>query len=312
MKLEYILPDFLNYYLKQEIGLSKSTITAYEKDLKQYFFFLNKYHKIETPNFITKELLVNYIKSLYRKELKAKTISRKISAIKRFHKFMLLEEYIDLDISKDIKTPKVDKKIPDILEIDEVIRILKVCEKKDIYSIRNKALIEIIYGSGLRVSELLNLKIGDIHIVDKYANIIGKGNKERNIPISEMAIKAIKNYLINSRQELLKKFKNGPNVKKDYLFINNQGTNLTRQGFYKILKNIALEANIETKISPHTLRHSFATHLLENGIDLRSLQLLLGHEDISTTQIYAHISKKHAKKMYDKYHPRAKEENIDE
>ena len=215
---------------------------------------------------------------------------------------MLKEGIVKEDVSYDIKTPKLEKNLPSVLTVNEIVDLMNLVSGDEPLSLRNLALLELIYGSGLRVSELLNLNLQDIHFNAKYVKIVGKGKKERIVPINDMSIKAIKNYLANGRVHLVKEENN-------ILFLNQYGNKLSRQGFFKILKKLANDAGINKEISPHTLRHSFATHLLESGIDLRSLQELLGHEDISTTQIYTHISKSHLKETYLKAHPRAKEHN---
>lgn len=300
MELKYILTDF-KLYLVEERGLSSNSIKSYSKDIDQYLEFLKKYHQISDPSQIQKKHVNGFLKSLERRNLSPKTVARKISAIKSLHHFMLVAEYLPEDVSEDFHTPKIPKTLPDVLSVDEVVRILEVASKPGALGLRNKALLELIYGSGLRVSELLDIKMGDIHIRERYVIVHGKGSKDRLVPISDMAILALRRYMTEGRPELLK-------TNNSYLFVNNSGGKLSRQGFYKILQGLAKEAEIDINVSPHTLRHSFATHLLENGIDLRSLQTLLGHEDISTTQIYTHISKTHARDIYIKAHPRVKEE----
>ncbi|CCV64469.1 Tyrosine recombinase [Alteracholeplasma palmae J233] len=299
--MKYIINDF-KYYLSNELGLSKNTILAYIRDLEQYVEFLNKYQKVTKVSKIEKKHIESYLSSLKRKEINSKSISRKLTSIKKFHHFLLIEKEVDDDVSVHFNTPKISKSLPTVLSIEEVVRLLEAVDKTTELGIRNTALLELIYGSGLRVSELLELKISDIHINQSYVIVTGKGSKERMVPISDMASVAIKNYIIKSRETLLK------GKKHSFLFVNQYGERLSRQGFHKLLKKLGSDSNIETEFSAHTLRHSFATHLLENGMDLRTLQNLLGHEDISTTQIYTHISQKRIKEIYNKAHPRAKEE----
>ncbi|WP_026391423.1 site-specific tyrosine recombinase XerD [Haploplasma modicum] len=302
--MKFIIKDY-ELYLKKEKGLSVNTITSYLKDVNQYLIFLEKYHEIKKPRHLNKKTLSNYLKNI-KDKYEVSTYARKLTAIKSFYNFLLIENEIDLDFAKDIETPKLPKNLPQVLSVEEVSRLFSVIDIETVYGLRNIALLELIYGSGLRVSELLDIKLSDIHLNEGYIKIIAKGNKERVVPISPMAVYAIRRYLIKSREQLLK------NEKSLYLFINNQSSRLSRQGFYKILKGLAYDANINIDISPHTLRHSFATHLLENGMDLRTLQTLLGHEDISTTQIYTHISNKRLKEVYNSTHPRARkeEENV--
>lgn len=298
--MKYLIKDF-EYYLTNEKGSSKNTISSYLRDLNQYALFLEKYQEVTKPDQITRKHLENYMKTLKAK-VTAKTQARKLTAIKSFHHFLLLEREINEDITLSFSAPKVEKSLPKVLSVDEVLRILKQVDIDKPMGLRNSALLELIYGSGLRVTELLDIKMEDIHLAHGYIMVHGKGNKERLVPISDMSISTIRAYITKSRPEILGK------EKTSYLFLNQTGSRLSRQGFFKLLKKLAHDANVETECSPHTLRHSFATHLLENGMDLRTLQTLLGHEDISTTQIYTHISQKRIKEIYHMAHPRAKED----
>jgi len=298
--MKYLIKDY-EYYLKQEKGRSQNTVSAYLRDLNQYKEFLERYHHITNVKDIEKRHIEGYLKSL-SKHMTAKSVARKLTAIKSFHHFLLIEKEVDSDISLHFATPKTAKTLPKVLSVDEVVRILEQVDKTDALGLRNKALLELVYGSGLRVSELLQIKIEDIHLNQSYILVHGKGQKERIVPISDMAVIAIRKYMIDGREQLLK------DETSPYLFLNNQGHTLSRQGFFKLLKKLASDAGVETDCSPHTLRHSFATHLLENGMDLRTLQTLLGHEDISTTQIYTHISQKRIKEVYLSAHPRAQKE----
>lgn len=298
--MKYILKDY-EYYLKNEKGSSANTVESYMRDLNQYAEFLKKYHEISKPKFIEKKHIEGYLKSLKR-QISAKSIARKLTAIKSFHHFLILEKEVDMDVAKEFASPKIEKKLPRVLSVDEVVSILEQIDKTKPLGLRNAALLELIYGSGLRVSELLDIEMEDIHLNQGYILVRGKGSKERVVPISDMSVIALKNYMVKARENLL------GNMKTKALFLNQKGERLSRQGFFKLLKKLALDAGVDSDCSPHTLRHSFATHLLENGMDLRTLQSLLGHEDISTTQIYTHISQKRIKEIYNEAHPRAKEE----
>ena len=298
--MKYIIKDY-EYYLKNEKGLSKNSIESYVRDVKQYAEFLDKYHQISKPRHLEKKYIEAFLKSIKR-HVSAKSVSRKLTAIKSFHHFLSIEKEIDEDFSKNIQAPKIQKSLPHVLSVDEILSILKQVDLTKPLGLRNQALLELIYGSGLRVSELLDIKMEDIHLNQGYIMVKGKGEKERMVPISDMSIIALRNYIVKSRDHLMGDEKN------TYLFLNTQGKRLSRQGFFKLLKKLAQDAKVETDCSPHTLRHSFATHLLENGMDLRTLQTLLGHEDISTTQIYTHISQQRIKDIYQKAHPRAKED----
>jgi len=297
--MKYLLKDF-EYYLKKEKGSSQNTIAAYLTDLNQYTLFLEKYHDIKNPKFIDKKHIEGFLKSM-KKQVSAKSLARKLTAIKGFHHFLTIEKEVETDVAKAFSSPKVEKSLPQVLSVDEVVSILEQIDKTKPLGLRNMALLELIYGSGLRVSELLDIQMEDIHLNQGYVIVKGKGSKERMVPISDMSIIALRNYIVKSRDQLLGE------QKVNYLFVNHDGNRLSRQGFFKLLKKLSIDAGVKTECSPHTLRHSFATHLLENGMDLRTLQSLLGHEDISTTQIYTHISQKRIKEIYKEAHPRAKE-----
>jgi integrase/recombinase XerD len=299
--MKYLIKDY-EYYLKNEKGSSLNTIESYMRDVKQYYEFLDKYHQIKKPKEIEKKHIEGFIRSL-KKSLTTKSIARKITVIKGFHHFLMIEKEISEDVTKTIQQPKIEKKLPIVLSVDEVVSILEKVDKTKPLGLRNMALLELIYGSGLRVSELLDIEMEDIHLNQGYVIVKGKGSKERMVPISDMSLIALRNYIVKGREYLLK------DKKSKFLFLNQNGLRLSRQGFFKLLKKLANDANVNSDCSPHTLRHSFATHLLENGMDLRALQSLLGHEDISTTQIYTHISQKRIKEIYTNAHPRAKEDN---
>lgn len=296
--LESYLKEYL-YYLKVTKNLAKNTILSYERDLSDYLDFIKRNYDIKDYNNISDEHLRNYLKSLTRREIKATSITRKISSIHSFHKYLTTEDLVDKDVSERIKKPKTNKTLPIVLNIQEINAIINLTYKnEEPLEIRNRALIELAYGSGLRVSELLELKISDLHLNKGLVTVIGKGNKERIIPVSEACEKALRDYIVKARLKLNPKSQNT-------LFVNKFGNKLSRVGFYKIVQTLAEEAHINKKISPHTFRHTFATHLLENGANLRSVQELLGHEDIMTTEHYTHVSKSHLKDAYNEAHPRA-------
>lgn len=301
--MKYILKDY-EYYLKNEKGSSKNTIESYMRDLNQYASFLEKVHGITKPKDIDKLHIDSYMRSL-KKHVATKSMARKLTAIRSFHHFLFIEKEVDEDVVKRIESPKIEKHLPQVLSVDEVMKILNQVDLAKPLGLRNAALLELIYGSGLRVSELLDVELGDVHLNQAYIIVRGKGSKERMVPISDPAVIALRNYLVKAREALLSY------EKTNIVFLNQQGKRLSRQGFFKLLKKLASDAGVTTECSPHTLRHSFATHLLENGMDLRTLQSLLGHEDISTTQIYTHISQQRIKEIYKSAHPRAKEEHDD-
>ena len=281
-------------YLLLEKKYSKNTINSYKNDLEKFKnYFQNKNLKNITNNDIK-----NYIQNL-NKIMNAKSVSRNISTLKSFYKYLLLDNYINKTPLNNIAMPKIKKDLPKILSEEEIEKLLNF-ELKDAYDYRNKSMIELMYSSGLRVSELINLKITDIDLDIEVVRIFGKGSKERIIPLGEYAVNALKEYLIYHRNALSK------NKNSDYLFLSSRGDKMTRQAFFKNLKKIAIKQNIKTEFSPHTLRHSFATHLLKHGADLRSIQELLGHSDVSSTQIYTHITNEKLKQNYKETHPHGK------
>lgn len=297
----YEITDYI-YYLQSEKRLSDNTITAYRRDVEEYAQFLKKYQKVFDVNDIEKDMIERYIRSLNNASLAKTSIGRKITVIKSFHKFLLMERITRSNPAENILLPKKDKKLPVVLSVDEVAAMIDMIDNRTPLGKRNKAMLETMYSCGLRISELLSLKTSDLHINERYIMIIGKGNKERMVPLGDMAVIALRDYIENGRTLLSKKPGN-------ILFYNYQGNQLSRQAFFKYLVALAKETGIEKEISPHTIRHSFATHLLEGGTDLRVVQELLGHEDISTTQIYTHLDKSHLKEVYLNTHPLAKNEN---
>lgn len=284
--------DYMNY-LSLERQLSPNTIDGYRRDLEDFYKFVNKSYRI-----IFKEDIIKYIEYL-NKKVGPKTINRHIVSIKNYFKYLERNDLIKNNPMSDITGLKTPKKMPRVLSVEEVDKLLDI-ELKDAYDYRNKAMLELMYSSGLRVSELLNLTINNIDFDMNLVRIFGKGSKERIVPISEVATKYLFEYINLYRNTLIK------NKVTDIIFLNSRGNKLSRQGFFKILKQIALLKGINREISPHVLRHSFATHLLNNGADLRSIQTMLGHENIETTQIYTHVSNNYVKQNYDEAHPRSK------
>ena len=295
--LKQLLKEY-EYELKSSHALSLNSVQAYMADLHGYTNYLVE-REIKNPAQITKKHVQNYLMTLRKKHRAATTVSRKLSAMKKFHQFMLEEKLVDENIILTMHRPKKTKPLPDVLTLAEIERILDVADQDNHLSIRNVAMLELLYGSGLRISELLDLKTNDLHINMGFINVIGKGRKERIVPIGNEAAKALKKYLESARLKLSK-------TPTPYVFLNRFGKRISRIGFYKILKMLAEKANIDKEVSPHTLRHSFATHLLEAGVDLRYVQELLGHADVSTTEIYTHINKKQLIAIYDQFHPHGK------
>lgn len=280
-------------YLLFEKKYSPNTIESYQNDLQKFNEYVDKNNKQ-----IDRKYMQNYIEYL-SKEMNPKSVSRNISTLKSFCKFLMLNKEIKTNPMEEISNPKIRKSLPKVLTEEEINKLLDI-PLNNHFDYRNIAMLELMYSSGLRVSELVNLKVNDVDLDEGLVRIFGKGSKERIVPLDDYAIDEINTYITSHRREL---FKHGEN---DYLFLNNHGEKITRQGFFKILKKIAQEKNIKTEFSPHTLRHSFATHLLKHGADLRSIQELLGHSDISSTQIYTHITNERLKKNYTEFHPHGK------
>ena len=285
-----ILSKYQDYLITIKFLNVETTINSYILDIYKLFEYLKKdYNKIDNND------IYNYFKYLDDNSYSIYSVVRKITSIKNFYKYLEEENIYHLKI--DIERPKFYQKLPTVLTLDEVDKLLDI-KLETPYDYRNKAMIELMYATGLRVSELINLTEINIDFDNKILRCYGKGNKERIVPIADEAIKYLKIYLDEYRDSLKKK------TLCDNLFLNNHGKKLTRQGFFKILKKIAYEKGINEDITPHVLRHSFATHLLNNGADLRSIQMMLGHENISTTGIYTNVSKEKIKDNYDLYYPK--------
>jgi len=287
------------YFLRVTKNLSKNTILSYENDISDYLGFLEKNYHVNRPDQVEKQHVLNYLAHLKRAEMSPKSISRKISSIKSFHQYLRSEKLVDENIVETVPLPKTAKRLPVVLNIEEIEALLEASlGDGSMLDCRNRAMIELAYGSGLRVSELIGLNIADLHLNMGFVKILGKGSKERIVPLGENAVIALRKYLTDARPLIHP-------VQKEILFVNKDGNRISRVGFYKIIQTLALKARIDKAISPHTLRHSFATHLLENGADLRAVQELLGHEDIMTTENYTHISQRHLQEAYEAAHPRA-------
>ncbi|MEW6109037.1 MAG: site-specific tyrosine recombinase XerD [Nitrospirota bacterium] len=288
------LLDNFYTYLSVEKGLSRNTINSYLTDLKKYSVFLAERKKQVASSLRTD--IIDFIESLRNEGYSIPSICRYISSIKAVYKYMLIENIINGDPSENIQLPKKWERLPRALSISEVRDLLET-KLPGRTSLRDSAMIELLYSSGLRVSELISIKLGDIHFDAGFIRVLGKGSKERVVPVNHRAIEKIKQYIESERTGILKK------KKSQYLFITRMGKPMTRQRFWQTLKLIGKQAGID--LSPHTIRHCFATHLLEGGADLRSVQKMLGHSDISTTQIYTKVTTDRVKKVFKEYHPRA-------
>ena len=289
------ISDYIDY-LTLERRYSVNTVISYKEEIVNFNNFLKK----DLLNVNYKDIN-SYLKYLTNNKLSEKTISHYITCLKEFYRFLELNDLIDENPLEYISLPKMPKNLPQVLTKEEVNLLLSFKPNNDL-EFRNKAMIELLYDSGIRVSELVNIKMYDLDLVNSTIKIMGKGSKERIVPIGEYACGILNIYLNNYRNAILDK------RNSDYLFPSKKSPHITRNGFFMILKDISKEVGIKKNFSPHTLRHSFATHMLDNGADLRSIQELLGHSSISTTQIYTHVSNKHLRDVYDKFHPHARKE----
>lgn len=295
--METIIEEYLKF-IQIEKGLSENTIGAYRRDLKKYQLYMQE-QKIAHIDFIDRQTIQECLGSLIDQGASAKSIARFISTIRSFHQFALREKYAAKDPTVLIETPKYEKKLPDVLDVEEVIQLLETPDLTKKNGYRDRTILELLYATGMRVTELIQIEIDDVNLIMGFVKVFGKGNKERIIPLGDTVIEYLDTYINNVRSQLLKK------TVTNVLFLNLHGRPLTRQGIWKLIKQYGLRANINKTLTPHTLRHSFATHLLENGADLRAVQEMLGHSDISTTQLYTHVSKTQIRQMYNQFHPRA-------
>ncbi len=291
---DQLLDQFINQ-LKVEKGLATNTILAYNHDLIKFFDFLKQ--RGVSPIQISQEDLLSFIAEK-KTQLSPRSLARCLVSIRMFYRYLVSEGKIDSNPGRLMGIPKMYQHLPDVLSRDEVETLLLQPDTHTILGKRDKAILELLYATGLRVSELIGLKMSNINLEAGYIRTIGKGSKERIVPMGTKAIDSLKEYLKNGRPSFLKK------ERFPHLFFNSRGRPITRQGLWKIIKNYALKAGITKTVTPHTVRHSFATHLLEGGADLRSVQIMLGHSDISTTQIYTHVARERLKEIHEKYHPR--------
>ncbi|MQM70488.1 site-specific tyrosine recombinase XerD [Lactobacillus buchneri] len=291
------IEDYL-HYLRVERVLSDNTIKSYRQDLQEAGAFFDKHAKSIAD--IDQFVILDYLETLQRQHKARNTVIRVVSTLRRFFQYLVQFHVIVDDPMLKVDSPKKAQTLPDVLTVAQVNQLLSMPDTHKKLGLRDRAILETLYATGLRVSELVNLKLGDLHLPMNLLQTIGKGDKERIIPISDVAIDWLNQYIQSTRVQLLS---GRPN--SEFLFLNAHGHQLTRQAIWQMIKKYVNQAGIKRHVTPHTLRHSFATHLLENGADLRIVQELLGHSDISTTQIYTHVSHKHLTEVYNKYHPRA-------
>jgi len=294
--MNQMLDQFLHYLIVEK-GLSKNTIEAYSHGLNRFLDHLREKGIREWGN-VTKFDVKAFLLSLKRRGLSARTVARNLSAIRTFFKFLTQEGILEANPSEELESPKVPKTLPKVLSLKEVEQLLEQPNLQTPLGIRDRAMLELLYATGMRVSELTRLPINQINLEGGYVLIHGKGSKERVVPLGREAMKWVTLYLKTTREKLSK------GRESAFLFINRSGKGMSRQRFWRNLKALGQRAGIRKRVTPHLLRHSFATHLLERGADLRSVQMMLGHVDISTTQIYTHVTRERLKKVHQQYHPR--------
>jgi integrase/recombinase XerD len=297
MEISAAISSFLTH-VKVEKGLSPNTVTAYRQDLAKFNLFAQK-REVALAG-VTRDDLVDFLAALYRQNLESKSVARNLVTLRNFFRFAQTNELIRDDPSSNLESPKIRRSLPGYLRLADVERLLQQPDAKTALGLRDRAMLEVLYSTGLRVSELTSLRVGDLDTKVGCVRCIGKGDKERLVPVGKKALATVEKYLKDGRAELLGKAPVVPT-----LFLNRRGRGLSRVGVWKILSGYGRRAGLRVALTPHMLRHSFATHLLERGADLRSVQLMLGHADISTTQIYTHVVEERLKQIYKAHHPRA-------
>jgi integrase/recombinase XerD len=297
MEISAAISSFLTH-VKVEKGLSSNTVSAYHRDLAKFDEFAKK-SKLRLEA-VSRDDLVDFLASLYRQKLESKTVARHLVTLRNFFRFAQIQDLIAADPSVNLESPKIRRSLPGYLRLEEVERLLAEPDSKTPLGLRDRAMLEVLYSTGLRVSELTGLRVTDLDTKVGCVRCIGKGDKERIVPVGRKALGMVDKYLRDARPKLLGKVAGNPS-----LFVNRRGRQLSRVGVWKILSAYGRRAGLRTALTPHMLRHSFATHLLERGADLRSVQLMLGHADISTTQIYTHVVEERLKQIYKAHHPRA-------
>jgi integrase/recombinase XerD len=297
MEISATISSFLTY-VRVEKGLSSNTVSAYRRDLVKFDVFAQKRKLLLEA--VSRDDLVDFLASLYRLKLESRTVARHLVTLRNFFRFAQIHELITTDPSINLESPKIRRSLPGYLRLEEVERLLEQPDSTTALGLRDRAMLEVLYSTGLRVSELIGLRVSDLDSKVGCVRCIGKGDKERIVPVGRKALIMVEKYLRDARPKLLGKLRGSPT-----LFVNRRGVSLSRVGVWKILLGYGKRAGLRVSLTPHMLRHSFATHLLERGADLRSVQLMLGHADISTTQIYTHVVEERLKQIYKAHHPRA-------
>ena len=301
MKFESLVKSY-KIYLQVELGMSQNTILGYVSDVSEFMRFVDENDSIKSITDINQQTILDYLCKLLDTNISKKSQARFISSMRSFYRFLLLDDAVKENPMDVIELPKLGKHLPNVLTVEEVEKILDSVDLSLPNGHRNRAILETLYGCGLRVSELINLKLSDIYFDDGFVRVFGKGSKERLVPIGAPAIKQIKFYLSHDRNKIKPKKEN-----EDIVFLNNRGAKLTREMIFIIVKEQTAIAGVDKKVSPHTFRHSFATHLIQNGADIRIVQEMLGHESIMTTEIYTHIDRNMLRNVIEKYHPFSRE-----
>ena len=293
--------NWIDYFcdaLWLEDGLSANTLDSYRRDLHSFMKWLENDVAGASLIDVEGQTLLRYVAFCFSQGKQARTMARHLSVLRRFYQFLRREGRVESDPTLNVASPKIGRKLPSILVEDEVVSLIEAPNINTDLGLRDRAMLEVLYGSGLRVSELVQLKMAQINLIDGLIRTIGKGAKERVVPMGEPCVDWVKNYINASRPRVLR------GRLSDFVFVTNRGTAMSRQSFWNIVQRYVQIAGIKKRVSPHTIRHAFATHLLNHGADLRSVQLLLGHSDLSTTQIYTHIAKERLKNIHQQHHPR--------
>jgi integrase/recombinase XerD len=299
--LESTIHVFLSY-LRVEKGLAQNTILSYGRDLRRFAVFLRKRNKLRMED-VAREDIVDFLSNLYKEKLDSRSVARFLVSLRGLFKFAMMENMVTTDPTENLESPKIRSSLPTYLRVEEIDKLLEAPNLATPIGLRDRAMLEVLYSTGLRVSELLNLRISDIDMRIGCVRCIGKGDKERLVPVGRKAIEAVEQYLALGRPKFARP--SSPPPHNQVLFLTRIGRRLSRVGIWKILHDYGVRLGLRGRLTPHKLRHSFATHLLEGGADLRSVQLMLGHADISTTQIYTHVVEERLKQIYKAHHPRA-------
>jgi integrase/recombinase XerD len=294
--MDNLIDQYLNYLLIEK-GLSKTTLESYSRDITRFQIFLRQ-NAVARLSEEDTHLILKHLIALRNAGLGARSRARHLVSIRGLYRFAVREKVLKHDPARMVDLPKTSLKLPDVLSVEEVCRLLETPDSSTALGLRDKAMLELLYAAGLRVSELIGLPLQNINLEAGFVRVLGKGSKERVVPIGLTAGRTVADYLAEARKVLLK------NRASPYLFVARAGQPITRQGFWKLLRRYALKARLVKKVTPHSLRHSFASHLLEGGADLRAVQVMLGHVDISTTQIYTHVARQQLKALHERFHPR--------